>query len=293
MKQYLELVKKVLDEGVVKSDRTGTGTVSIFGPQVEYDLTEGFPLLTTKKVFTRGAIEELLWFLRGDNVVDHLKEKNVHIWDSWINDDGTIGPGYGVQWRDVPRIKVDGLRNKDLREFDENLGRYISRFDDSSVTVEWVDQISDLIEGIKKDPQGRRHIVSAWSPAENEDMALVPCHAFWQVYVRGEYLDLKLYQRSADLFIGVPFNIASYSLLLMMIAQVTGYKPGKFIHSMGDCHIYNNLIDAAKLQLTRDPRALPTVSLNPNIENIFDFKCEDIKVENYDPHPAIKVKVSV
>ena len=294
MKQYLDLLEEVLNFGVEKPDRTGTGTLSVFGPQVTYDLNDGFPLVTTKKVFTKGIIEELLWFLSGDNKVKTLKDKGVHIWDSWELKDGTIGAGYPVQWRRVPRIVSDDLRS-DCRIMLGKLpnGREFSYFKGSGYYIEWIDQVSDLIKGIKEDPHGRRHIVTAWNPSEIEDMALPPCHTFWQLYVRGEYIDLKLYQRSADLFIGVPFNIASYSLLLMMIAQVTGYKPGKFIHTFGDAHIYKNHIDQVKEQLTREPKKLPTVELNKDINNIFDFKYEDITIRDYEPWPAIKAPVAV
>lgn len=291
MKQYLDLLKEVLKSGVEKPDRTGTGTISIFGPQVVYNLEDGFPLVTTKKVFTRGIIEELLWFLAGDNKVSTLKDKEVHIWDAWEKEDGTIGTGYSLQWRKVPRFRVDSRKEEVLGRMAN--GRDFSILTKSPILIEWVDQVKELVDGIKKDPHGRRHIVSAWNPAELEDMALPPCHTFWQIYVRGEHLDLKLYQRSADLFLGVPFNIASYSLLLMMIAQVTGYKPGKFIHTFGDTHIYKNHLDQVKEQLSREPRELPTVKLNLSVKDLFDFKYEDITIENYNPWPTIKAPVAI
>jgi len=264
MKQYLDLLKYILENGIRKKDRTGTGTISIFGYQMRFNLQEGFPLLTTKKLHVKSIIYELLWFLRGDTNIKYLNDNGVTIWDEWADEDGDLGHIYGYQWRSWPDYK----------------GGHI-------------DQISNLIENIKKDPDSRRHIVSAWNVADLNNMKLPPCHILFQFYVSGEYLSCQLYQRSADVFLGVPFNIASYSLLLMMVAQVTGYKPYEFIHTLGDAHIYLNHIEQVKLQLTREPRPLPTMKLNPDIKNIFDFKYEDFVLENYNPHPHIKGDVSV
>ena len=266
-RKYLDLMHEVYTEGEWRSDRTGTGVSSLFGKQVVYDLKDGFPLLTTKKIHWKSVVHELIWFLKGDTNVRYLQENGVHIWDDWSNRLGELGPVYGAQWRTWNR---------------EFKGR---RADD---------QIQNLIKGIKQDPFSRRHIVTAWNPSDIPDMALPPCHCFWQVYVHqnGE-IDLQLYQRSADIFLGVPFNIASYSLLLMMIAQVTGYKPGRLIHTMGCVHLYRNHVDAYFIQKDRTILPPPTVSLNPEIRSIFDFTFEDINLDNYNPHPAIKAPVAV
>lgn len=296
MQQYLDLVKKILDEGARKADRTGTGTTSIFGYQMRFDLQKGFPLLTTKKVYTRGIIHELLWFLKGDTNIKYLVDNNVHIWDDWpykeykqsseyqgetieefaekiknadvdsefVKKWGELGPVYGYQWRHWPTY--DGGE---------------------------VDQITQLVDQIKNNPNSRRLLLSSWNAAMVEDMALPPCHTLFQFYVSEGKLSCQLYQRSADLFLGVPFNIASYALLTHMLAQVCGLQPGEFVHTFGDVHIYNNHVDQCKLQISREPRQLPTLELNPNITNIFDFTIDDIKILNYDPHPAIKGEVSV
>ncbi|PSL44439.1 thymidylate synthase [Salsuginibacillus halophilus] len=264
MEQYLTLCEKVLQEGTQKSDRTGTGTISLFGYQFRHDLSEGFPLLTTKKVFTRGIIHELLWFLAGDTNIHYLTDRNVHIWDAWADEHGELGPVYGKQWRSWEG--ADG---------------------------QTVDQLADVIEAIRHNPDSRRLVVSAWNAAEIEDMALAPCHCLFQFYVSNGRLSCQLYQRSADLFLGVPFNIASYALLTHMVAHVTGYKPGEFIHTFGDVHIYNNHVEQVKTQLQRSPHVLPTVHLNPDVDNLFSFQHEDISIQGYDPHPAIKGEVSV
>ena len=266
-KKYLDLLAEVYQYGEWRSDRTGTGVSSLFGKHVVYDLEDGFPLLTTKKIHWKSVVHELLWFLKGDTNVRYLQENGVHIWDDWSNRLGELGPVYGAQWRTWNR---------------EFKGR---RADD---------QIQDLIKGIKQDPFSRRHIVTAWNPSDIPDMALPPCHCFWQIYVHQDgTMDLQLYQRSADIFLGVPFNIASYSLLLMMIAQCTGYEAGRFIHSLGDVHIYRNHVDAYFVQKDRTILPPPTVTLNSEIKNIFDFKFEDINLDNYNPHPAIKAPVAV
>jgi thymidylate synthase len=259
--KYLDLLKEVYQEGEWRSDRTGTGVSSLFGKQVVYDLKDGFPLLTTKKIHWKSVVYELLWFLKGDTNVRYLQENGVHIWDEWADDQGDLGPVYGSRWRNWAGT---------------------------------VDQIQNLIEGIKTDPFSRRHIVTAWDPAEISNMALPPCHCFFQVYVHqnGE-MDLQLYQRSADIFLGVPFNIASYSLLLMMIAQVTGYRAGRLIHSIGDSHLYRNHVDAYLIQKDRTILPPPIVTVDPDIKSIFDFKYEDIILDNYNPHPAIKAPVAV
>jgi thymidylate synthase len=264
MKQYHELLNHVLNQGVKKDDRTGTGTLSVFGYQMRFDLSDGFPLLTTKKVHLRSIIHELLWFLSGDSNVKYLRENKVTIWDEWADAEGNLGPVYGVQWRSWKT--PDG---------------------------EKIDQIKNLISEIKANPNSRRLIVSGWNVGELSKMALPPCHAFFQFYVAGRKLSCQLYQRSADIFLGVPFNIASYALLLMMVAQVTGYEAGEFIHTLGDAHIYNNHVEQAKLQLTRDFRSLPKMKLNSKVKNILDFKFEDFTLESYDPHPAIKAEISV
>ena len=264
MKQYLELRDRILTEGVKKEDRTGTGTVSIFGNQMRFNLEEGFPLLTTKKLHLKSIIYELLWFLRGDTNIKYLKEHGVSIWDEWADENGELGPVYGHQWRSWP---------------DENGGT--------------IDQIENVVNMIKNNPDSRRMIVSAWNVAEVERMALPPCHTMFQFYVANGRLSLQLYQRSADTFLGVPFNIASYALLLQMMAQVTGLKAGDFIHTTGDTHLYLNHIEQARLQLTRTPRPLPRMVINPDVKDIFDFRYEDFQLEGYDPWPHIKAAVSV
>ncbi len=264
MHQYLSLLRHVLDHGTRKSDRTGTGTISVFGHQMRFDLSEGFPLLTTKKVHLKSIIHELLWFLQGDTNIRYLKENGVSIWDEWADENGDLGPIYGYQWRSWP-----------ARD-----GRHI-------------DQISQVVQTIKNNPDSRRIIVSAWNVGELDNMKLPPCHAFFQFYVADGKLSCQLYQRSADIFLGVPFNIASYALLTMMVAQATGLKPGDFVHTLGDAHIYLNHMDQVNLQLSREPRGLPTMRLNPAVTDIFDFKFEDFTLENYDPHPGIKAPVAV
>lgn len=264
MQQYLDLVKKILAEGHRKEDRTGTGTISVFGHQMRFDLSEGFPLLTTKKVHLKSIIYELLWFLKGDTNVRYLQEHGVRIWNEWADPDGSLGHIYGYQWRSWP-------------DYDGG----------------FIDQISEAVEAIKNNPDSRRIIVSAWNVADIKNMNLPPCHAFFQFYVADGKLSLQLYQRSADCFLGVPFNIASYALLCMMMAQVCGLKPGEFIHTTGDTHIYLNHLDQVKEQLTRTPRKLPRMVINPDVKDIFDFKYEDFSLEDYDPWPPIKGVVSV
>jgi len=264
MKQYLDLMQHVLDEGTQKHDRTGTGTISVFGYQMRFNLQEGFPMVTTKKLHLKSIIHELIWFLSGDTNIKYLKENGVRIWDEWADADGNLGPVYGSQWRSWP--KPDGGH---------------------------IDQIAKIINTIKNNPDSRRIIVSAWNVAEVDNMALPPCHAFFQFYVADGRLSCQLYQRSADIFLGVPFNIASYALLTMMVAQVCGLAYGDFVHTLGDAHLYNNHIEQAKLQLSREPRPLPVMGINPNVKDIFDFKYEDFTLENYDPHPHIKGVVAV
>ncbi len=264
MQKYLDLLQKIIDEGNQKSDRTGTGTISIFGYQMRFDLKEGFPLLTTKKLHTKSIIHELLWFLSGDTNIQYLKENGVRIWDEWADENGNLGPVYGHQWRSWPT--PDGRK---------------------------IDQITNLINQIKRNPDSRRLIVSAWNVADIDQMALPPCHCLFQFYVADNKLSCQLYQRSADTFLGVPFNIASYALLTMMIAQVCDLEPGEFIHTFGDVHLYNDHIEQAKLQLTRNPRPLPQMKINPAVKNIFGFTIDDFELLNYDPHPHIKAKVSV
>ena len=264
MKQYLTLLREILDNGVDKSDRTGTGTRSVFGYQMRFNLADGFPLLTTKKVHLKSIIHELLWFLKGDTNVRYLQENGVRIWNEWADENGDLGHIYGYQWRSWPDYR----------------GGHI-------------DQIKEAVETIKNNPDSRRIIVSAWNVADLDNMNLPPCHAFFQFYVAGGRLSLQLYQRSADSFLGVPFNIASYALLLMMMAQVTGLEPGDFIHTLGDAHIYNNHFEQVNLQLQRAPRPLPRMVLNPDVKDIFGFRYEDFRLEGYDPWPAIKGKVSV
>jgi thymidylate synthase len=264
MKQYHELMQLVLNEGAQKTDRTGTGTLSIFGHQMRFDLQDGFPLLTTKKLHTKSIIHELLWFLKGDTNIKYLKENGVSIWDDWADEQGNLGPVYGYQWRSWP---TPG-------------GGHI-------------DQISQVIDMLKKNPDSRRLIVSAWNVADINNMKLPPCHAFFQFYVANGKLSCQLYQRSADIFLGVPFNIASYALLTMMVAQVCDLQVGEFIHTLGDAHLYSNHIEQAKLQLTRDIRKSPKMIINPEVKSIFDFSFEDFMLENYDPHPHIKASVAV
>lgn len=264
MKQYLNLLQHILDNGTHKSDRTGTGTVSTFGWQMRFDLREGFPLLTTKKLHLKSIIYELLWFLRGDTNVHYLQEHGVRIWDEWARPDGSLGPVYGAQWRTWPC--ADGT---------------------------FVDQIAQVVEDIRHNPDSRRMIVSAWNVAEIPNMALPPCHALFQFYVADGRLSLQLYQRSADCFLGVPFNIASYALLLMMVAQVTGYEPGEFIHTLGDAHIYTNHLEQVRTQLSRQPRALPRMTLDPTVKRLEDFDYHHFTLSDYDPHPHIAGKVSV
>jgi thymidylate synthase len=264
MKQYLDLLNRILTEGTQKTDRTGTGTISIFGNQMRFNLEDGFPLLTTKKLHLKSIIYELLWFLRGDTNIKYLKEHGVSIWDEWADENGDLGPVYGHQWRSWP-------------DYDGGT----------------IDQIQQVVDQIKNTPDSRRMIVSAWNVAEVNKMALPPCHSLFQFYVADGRLSLQLYQRSADTFLGVPFNIASYALLLMMMAQVTGLKAGDFIHTTGDTHLYLNHLDQARLQLTREPKALPTMRINPNVKDLLDFQYEDFQLENYEPWPHIKAAVSV
>ena len=264
MRQYLDLMSRVLERGVQKRDRTGTGTLSLFGHQLRFDLADGFPLVTTKKVHLKSIIHELIWFLSGDTNIGYLKAHDVTIWDAWADEKGDLGPVYGAQWRSWPT--GDGGS---------------------------IDQIRQVVEQIRVNPDSRRLIVSAWNPAEIEQQALPPCHCLFQFYVAEGRLSCQLYQRSADIFLGLPFNIASYALLTMMVAQVTGLKPGEFIHSIGDAHLYLNHLDQARLQLSRDPRALPTMRINPDVHSLFDFVYEDFALEGYDPHPAIKARVAV
>ena len=264
MKQYLDLLDTILKHGVKKTDRTGTGTISYFGYQMRFDLSEGFPLLTTKKVHLKSIIYELLWFLNGDTNVHYLQDHGVRIWNEWADENGDLGPVYGYQWRH--------WRTPDGKE---------------------VDQIANLIEALKKNPDSRRHIVSAWNPADVDQMALPPCHTMFQFYVSEGKLSCQLYQRSGDTFLGVPFNIASYALLTMMIAQVCGYKPGVFVHTLGDAHIYLNHLEQVHTQLQREPYPLPTMRINPDVKDIFSFQYEDFTLENYQCHPTIKGVISV
>ncbi len=264
MKTYLDLLRHVRDTGVQKSDRTGTGTVSVFGYQMRFDLSQGFPLVTTKKCHLRSIIHELLWFLKGETNIAYLKENGVSIWNEWADENGNLGPVYGYQWRSWPAPN----------------GQHI-------------DQIQRVLDDLKNNPDSRRIIVSAWNVADLDKMALAPCHAFFQFYVADGKLSCQLYQRSADLFLGVPFNIASYALLTMMVAQVAGLKPGDFVHTLGDAHIYLNHFDQVNEQLSREPRALPTIKINPDVKDLFAFRFEDFTLEGYDPHPAIKAPVAV
>jgi thymidylate synthase len=264
MKQYLDLMQHVLDHGAQKHDRTGTGTISVFGYQMRFNLQEGFPMVTTKKLHLKSIIHELIWFLSGDTNIKYLKDNGVKIWDEWADADGNLGPVYGSQWRSWPT--PDGRK---------------------------IDQISQIINTIKNNPDSRRIIVSAWNVADIEDMALPPCHAFFQFYVADVKLSCQLYQRSADIFLGVPFNIASYALLTMMVAQVCGLQYGDFIHTLGDAHLYNNHIEQARLQLSREPKKLPLMKINPEVKDLLDFKFEDFTLEGYEPHPHIKGAVAV
>jgi thymidylate synthase len=264
MRQYLDLMRHVLEHGHRKDDRTGTGTLSVFGWQMRFNLAEGFPLLTTKKLHTRSIIHELLWFLRGDTNIQYLKENGVSIWNEWADEAGELGPVYGKQWR-----RWQGADGRTI------------------------DQISQLIDGLRSNPDSRRHLVCAWNPAEVEHMALPPCHALFQFYVAGGKLSCQLYQRSADIFLGVPFNIASYALLMMMVAQVCGYELGDFVWTGGDCHLYLNHLDQTHLQLSRELRPLPTLRLNPEVKDLFAFRFEDFTLENYAPHPHISAPVAV
>ena len=264
MQSYLDLVRRILDEGVEKSDRTGTGTKSVFGHQLRFDLAAGFPLVTTKKVHTRSVFGELLWFLRGDTNVKWLQDRGISIWDEWADDNGDLGPVYGYQWRSWP-----------------------------TPSGAHVDQISQVVEQIRSNPDSRRHIVSAWNVADIPEMALAPCHAMFQFYVADGKLSCQLYQRSADVFLGVPFNIASYALLTHMVAQVTDLEVGDFVHTFGDAHLYLNHLEQAELQLTREPRPLPTLKLDPSVRELDQFDLEHIEIEGYDPHPLIKAPISV
>ncbi len=264
MKQYLDLLQRVLDEGTFKPDRTGTGTLSVFGHQMRFDLSEGFPCLTTKKLHLKSIIHELLWFLNGDTNIKYLRDNGVNIWNAWADENGDLGHIYGYQWRSWP-----------------------------DYTGGHIDQLSEVVEMIKNEPDSRRIIVNAWNVADIPTMKLPPCHAFFQFYVADGKLSLQLYQRSADIFLGVPFNIASYALLLQMMAQVTGLKAGEFVHTFGDAHIYRNHIDQVKLQLSREPRPLPIMKINSGVNDIFSFKYTDFELINYDPHPHIKGEVSV
>ena len=264
MKPYLDLMRHVLEHGTRKDDRTGTGTLSVFGWQMRYNLAEGFPLVTTKKCHLRSILHELLWFLQGDTNIKYLKENGVSIWDEWADENGNLGPVYGHQWRNWP--KPDGGT---------------------------IDQISEVVKTLKTNPDSRRIIVSAWNVADLDRMALAPCHAFFQFYVADGKLSCQLYQRSADIFLGVPFNIASYALLTLMMAQVTGLKPGDFVHTLGDAHLYLNHLEQTREQLSREPRPLPTMTLNPEVKDIFAFRFEDFTLSGYDPHPAIKAPVAV
>ncbi|WP_029618882.1 thymidylate synthase [Pseudorhizobium marinum] len=264
MKQYLDLLHHVLEEGTDRGDRTGTGTRSVFGYQMRYDLEQGFPVLTTKKLHLRSIIHELLWFLRGDTNIAYLKDNGVTIWDEWADENGDLGPVYGAQWRSWPA--PDGRK---------------------------IDQIANVVESIRSNPNSRRHIVSAWNPAEVDEMALPPCHCLFQFYVADGRLSCQLYQRSADIFLGVPFNIASYALLTMMVAQVTGLKPGDFVHTLGDAHLYADHFEQARLQLTRTPKALPRMHINPEVTDLFAFTYEDFRLDGYEAEPSIKARIAV
>ncbi|MDG5799487.1 thymidylate synthase [Marinilabiliaceae bacterium ANBcel2] len=264
MQQYLNLIERVLNEGNYREDRTGTGTISVFGHQMRFNLAEGFPAVTTKKLHLKSVIHELLWFIKGSTNVKYLQDNKVRIWNEWAKENGELGPVYGYQWRSWPDYKGGNI-----------------------------DQIKEVINSIKNNPDSRRHIVSAWNPAQIEEMQLPPCHILFQFYVANNRLSCQLYQRSADIFLGVPFNIASYSLLTLMIAQITGLKPGEFIHTLGDAHIYSNHLEQVKLQLSRKPLELPQMEINPNKKNIDDFDYEDFNLTNYNPHPHIKGNIAV
>jgi thymidylate synthase len=264
MRQYLDLMRHALEDGVRKNDRTGTGTLSVFGHQMRFDLGAGFPLVTTKKIHLKSVIHELLWFLSGDTNIRYLKDNGVRIWDEWADENGDLGPVYGAEWR--------AWQTPDGRS---------------------IDQIKDVVEAIKHNPDSRRLIVTGWNPADVDKQALPPCHTLFQFYVADGKLSCQLYQRSGDIFLGVPFNIASYALLTMMMAQVTGLKPGDFVHTLGDAHLYLNHVEQARLQLSRDPRPLPTMKINPEVHSIFDFVYDDFQLEGYDPHPHIKAEVAV
>ena len=264
MQQYLHLLERVLEEGNKKEDRTGTGTVSVFGHQMRFDLSKGFPLLTTKKLHLKSIIHELLWFLNGDTNVKYLQDNGVRIWNDWADENGDLGHVYGYQWRSWPKSNGESI-----------------------------DQIKQVVHDIKNNPDSRRLIVSAWNPADIENMALPPCHALFQFYVSNGKLSCQLYQRSADIFLGVPFNIASYAILTMMMAQVCNLEPGEFVHTLGDAHIYTNHLDQVKLQLSRETKELPDFKINPEVKSIFDFKFEDFSLENYDPHPHIKGAIAI
>jgi thymidylate synthase len=264
MRQYLDLMRDVLDHGVRKTDRTGTGTLSVFGRQMRFDLGEGFPLVTTKKLHLKSIVHELIWFLSGDTNIRYLKANGVTIWDEWADENGDLGPVYGAEWRSWP-----------------------------AGNGETIDQIKQVVDGIKRNPDSRRLIVTAWNPADVDKQALPPCHCMFQFYVANGKLSCQMYQRSADIFLGVPFNIASYALLTMMMAQVTGLKPGEFVHTLGDAHLYSNHLEQARLQLSRSPKALPKMRINPEVGSIFDFVYEDFVLEGYEPHPHIKAEVAV
>lgn len=288
MRQYLDMCKFILENGTYKSDRTGTGTISYFGYQTRYNLNEGFPLLTTKKVFLKGIIHELLWFISGDTNIKYLVDNNVKIWNEWAYEKYKKEPVYNGETMDEFIEKI-----RESKEFADKYGDLGPVYGRQWRSFNGVDQLEKLINNLKKNPDSRRHIISAWNPAEVDNMALPPCHSFMQFYVVNNKLSCQLYQRSADVFLGVPFNIASYSLFTMMIAQVCGFELGDFVHTFGDVHIYSNHMDQIKLQLSREPRKLPTMKINPNVKSIYDFKYEDFELEGYDPHPAIKGVVAV
>ena len=272
MQQYHDQLRQILNEGVPSSDRTGTGTISYFGMQARYSLSDGFPLVTTKKLHLKSIIHELLWFLDGDTNIKYLKDNGVSIWDEWADEQGDLGPVYGHQWRNFPKLE---------------------KTSDGQVKQVGVDQVQELVNLIQSSPDSRRMIVSAWNPGDVPHMALPPCHTLWQVRIIGGKLHLQLYQRSADMFLGVPFNIASYALLLVMLAHVTGYEPGDFVHTIGDAHIYSNHMEQVETQLARTPKPLPQLKINRQVSSIFDFKFDDFEVLNYDPDPTIKAPVAV